>query len=421
MDHTVKAPLLTRILTLGLVACVALSSCGGRSGDKVRVELGQGEDEVKKGPHGGRLLGDKTFSLEVTIYEREVPPEFRVYAYQDGKPLDPGRVEVRIALHRFGGVVQNIGFTKDEDYQRGSEEIYEPHSFDVVVSATFDGRGHEWKYASYEGRTELSETAVKNAGIEVESAGPATVTSRMRLNGRVVPNEDHLLHVRPRYPGVAREARKRLGDLVAKDEVVAVVESNESLQRYEVRSAIAGTVIEKDVTAGEFVNPDASLYTVLDLSSVWVDLSVFRRDYASLKVGAPVVVTSVEGGTSAKGTLTYLSPVGAPASQSLLARVEIPNPENHWQPGVFVTGEVTTAEEQVPVAVRSDAIQTFRDWDVVFMNDGKVFEIAILEVGRRDAEWTEVVSGIAAGQRYVSKNSFVVKADIGKSGASHDH
>ena len=421
MKHIVAAPLLNRIVVLGCAACIALASCGGRSGEAGSGEHGTKEAEVNKGPHGGRLLSDKSFSLEVTIYEREVPPEFRVYAYQDEQPIDPGLVEVRIALHRFGGIVQNIGFSKDEDYQRGSEEIYEPHSFDVVVSATFDGRKYEWSYPSYEGRTEMSAAAVKNAGIELESAGPGRVASRVRLTGRVVPNEDHLLHVSPRYPGIVREARKRLGDRVAKDEVVAVVESNESLQRYEVRSATQGIVIKKDVNGGEFVTPDAAIYTVADLSTVWADLSVYRKDYASLEIGAPVILTSLDGGISAKGTVSYLSPVGAPSTQSLLARVEVPNPDNQWQPGVFVTAEVTIAEEQVPVAVRSEAVQTFRDWEVVFMNDGKVFEIAILELGRRDPEWTEVLSGLSAGQRYVAKNSFVVKADIGKSGASHDH
>ena len=75
----------------------------------------------------------------------------------------------------------------------------------------------------------------------------------------------------------------------------------------------------------------------------------------------------------------------------------------------------------MPLAVKASALQTFRDWDVVFMADGGMFEIAILELGRRDSEWVEVVSGLKAGQKYVTENSFIIKADLGKSGASHDH
>ena len=75
----------------------------------------------------------------------------------------------------------------------------------------------------------------------------------------------------------------------------------------------------------------------------------------------------------------------------------------------------------MPVAVKASALQSFRDWEVVFMEDGSTFEIAILELGRRDGAWAEVVSGLSAGQKYAAENSFIIKADILKSGASHDH
>ena len=105
----------------------------------------------------------------------------------------------------------------------------------------------------------------------------------------------------------------------------------------------------------------------------------------------------------------------------MLARVVLPNPNGEWRPGLYVTAQILVEEVEVPTAVKASALQSFRDWDVVFLNDGNRFEIAILELGRRDAEWVEVVSGLAAGQRYVADNSFIIKADILKSGASHDH
>ena len=121
------------------------------------------------------------------------------------------------------------------------------------------------------------------------------------------------------------------------------------------------------------------------------------------------------------GTVSYISPFGAEDTQTMLARVELPNPKGHWRPGLFVTGEIVVEEAEVPVAVKASALQTFRDWDVVFMADGSMFEIAILELGRRDGEWAEVVSGLSGGQKYAAENSFIIKADILKSGASHDH
>lgn len=377
--------------------------------------------EVAKGPHGGRLLREGDFGTEVTIFESGVPPEFRVFFYEKDKPIDPAGVKLTIELHRFGGRVDKIAFAKREGYLLGDQEIVEPHSFDVKVIAEHKGKTSRWEYDSYEGRTTMTPEAVKNSGIVIETAGPAKIKTTIKVNGRVLPNEDHMTHVIPRYPGIVKKINKRLGDAVAKDEVVAVVESNESLQPYEVKSSIAGTVIKKDVTQGEFVKEGEAIYSVADLGTVWVDLNVNRKDFDKLKVGQTVTIFAGENKTNAMGTVSYISPFGAEDTQTMLARVELPNPQGVWRPGLFVTGEIAVEETDVAVAVKASALQTFRDWEVVFMNDGSMFEIAILELGRRDGAWAEVVSGLRAGQKYAAENSFIIKADILKSGASHDH
>jgi membrane fusion protein, heavy metal efflux system len=382
---------------------------------------GEAAAEVAKGPHGGRLLSEGDFATEVTIFERGVPPEFRVFFYAKNKPIDPAEVKLTIELHRFGGRVDTIGFAKREDYLLGDKEIVEPHSFDVKVMAERGGKTYRWEYDSYEGRTTMTPEAVKNSGIVIESAGPAKIKTIIKVNGRVIPDEDHMTHVIPRYPGIVKKVTKRLGDAVTKDEVVAVVESNESLQPYEVKSSIAGTVIKKDVTQGEFVKEGEAIYTVADLGTVWVDLNVHRKDFDQLKIGQAVNVFAGERMTNAHGTVSYISPFGAEDTQTMLARVELANPRRAWRPGLFVTGEVIVEEAEAPLAVKTSALQTFRDWDVVFMQDGSMFEIAILELGRRDAEWAEVLSGLNSGQKYAAENSFIIKADILKSGASHDH
>jgi cobalt-zinc-cadmium efflux system membrane fusion protein len=241
------------------------------------------------------------------------------------------------------------------------------------------------------------------------------------MNGKIVANPDKVAHVTPRYPGVVLEARKKLGDAVKKDEVLAVVESNESLRPYDIKSQIAGRVIKRDAVLGESVSQETTLYVVGDLSTIAVDLAVPRADFPKLKEGQKVEVSGV-GEMKSEATIIYLSPIGSEDTQMMSARAEMPNPEIQWQPGLFVTTEVVVEETEVPVAVKASAIQTFRDWDVVFMNDGNSFEIAILELGRRDGDLVEVVSGpLKPGTKYVTENSFVVKADVMKSGATHDH
>lgn len=379
------------------------------------------EDEFERGPHRGRLLTDGPFQLEVTIFERGVPPQFRLYAYLDGKPVDPTTVQAEIVLKRLGGRSETFRFRPEADYLAGDGTVNEPHSFDVTVLATQEGKEHRWEYGSYEGRVELAPDVLAPSGIEVETAGPETLETRLRLNGLIVPNEDRLAHVLPRFAGIVKEVRKRVGDQVQKGEVLALVQSNQSLRPYEVVSEVAGTVIQKHVTPGEFVAEGDELYAVADLSTVWVDLNVYRQDFSRLAIGQPVILDAGEGVPTAEGRISYISPFGAANTQTMLARVVLPNPDGAWRPGFFVTGDVIAERVQVPVAVAVDALQSLRDWTVVFVQDGDTFEAQPIEAGRRDDRWVEVLSGLTAGRRYVAKGSFVLKADVGKSGAGHDH
>lgn len=405
---------------LGVVLLLALL-LGGCGGDAATSEEHGEEAEVEKGPNGGRLLADGEFALELAIFERGVPPEFRAWATDDGKAVPPGEVDLTVELRRFGGRVDRVGFAPAGEFLRGDRTIEEPHSFDVSIVARRGGAEHRFAYTSYEGRVEVAADAARASGIAVAVAGPAKIREDLVLHGRVEPDGDRTAHVTPRFPGIAIEARKKLGDAVAKDEIVAMVESNESLRAYEVRSRIAGTAIAKAIVPGEFVASDAAIYVVSDLSRVWVDLQVHRRDFERLRAGQRVVVEDGEGGRPIEATLGYLSPLGAADSQALLARAVVENAAGRLRPGLFVTARVTVAEVEAPVAVRTSALQQLRDWDVVFRAAGDLFEAQPIELGASDAEWTEVSSGLAAGDAYAATGSFVLKADVGKAGASHDH
>jgi membrane fusion protein, heavy metal efflux system len=409
------------VVGLGLGALVLRVDRAETEGDGGSGHGGGGEARAAKGSHGGRLLEDGSFTTEVTIFERGVPPGLRLYFYEDGKPLDPSQVTARVMLERFGGEIDTFTFRPEGGYLAGSGVVAEPHSFRVTVDAAFGGQTHTWTYESYEARVVLSPEAASRAGIETAVAGPATLETRLRLNGIIKPNEDRLAHVLPRFSGIVRDVRKRLGDAVGNGEVMAVVQSNQSLQSYEVRSEIEGTVIQKHVTPGEYVAEGDDLYTVANLDSVWVDLNVYRQDFPRLAVGQPVVLDAGEGLPKAEGRIDYISPFGAANTQTMLARVILTNPGRAWRPGLFVTGEVVVERKPAPIAVRATALQTLRDWNVVFLQEGDAYQAQPVEIGTRDEQFVEILAGVAAGQPYVARNSFVLKAELGKSGAIHDH
>jgi cobalt-zinc-cadmium efflux system membrane fusion protein len=375
----------------------------------------------ERGPHRGRWLEDGAFALELTIFEEGVPPEFRAFVYRDDEPIDPAGVQLEVTLRRLGDRVDRIAFEPRGDFLLGDQTVYEPHSFDAEVVARESGREHRFQFSSYENRVTLAPEQLEAAGIAVATAAPATILERVVLNGRIAPNEDALARVMPRFPGVVRSVHKRLGEAVARGELLATVESNESLRPFELRAPLAGTVIAKDVSPGEFVSTERELFRIADLGTVWVDLDVYRRDFARLRAGQPVRIDAGDGSPRVASSLAYLSPIGSLNTQTLLARAVLPNPDRSWRPGLFVTAEVEVGASPVPVAVEVDALQRLRDREVVFLAANGVFEAQPVEVGRRDATHAEIISGLPAGQRYVAAGSFVLKAEAGKSGATHDH
>jgi cobalt-zinc-cadmium efflux system membrane fusion protein len=408
---------------MALAALLLLAAGPGctREEDDHGHEAHTEQGDFERGPHRGRWLADGEFALELTIFDEGVPPEFRAYVYRGRKPVDPAGFEVELTLRRLGGRVDRIGFAPHGDYLLGNETVDEPHSFDAEVVAREGGREHRFGFSSYENRVTLAADQVEAAGIRVATAGPATIREHVLLNGRISPNEDALAHVVSRFPGVVRSVKARLGETVGRSDLLAVVESNESLQPFEVRAPLSGTVIAKDVAPGELATPDRVLFEIADLANVWVDLDVYRRDFARLRAGQPVRVDPGDGSPIGETQLAYLSPVGSASTQTLLARAVLPNPDRSWRPGLFVTAEVEVGASSARVAVPHEALQRMRDRDVVFLAAGDVFEAQPVELGRRDGAQVEITSGLDPGQRYVAAGSFILKAEAGKSGASHDH
>ncbi|MSO49522.1 MAG: efflux RND transporter periplasmic adaptor subunit [Acidobacteria bacterium] len=194
-----------------------------------------------------------------------------------------------------------------------------------------------------------------------------------------------------------------------------------SLSRLEVWAPIGGVVTEQMAAAGESVGPDRPLVTITDTREVWINVQVHARDLAQVRPGRRVTVSAVGPSLTASGTIVSVSPVVGDDTRTATARVALSNTAGLWQPGLFASVTVYLASTQATVVVPVDALQTFRDWTVVFVRYGDVFEARPVEIGRKDGRVVEVLSGLRAGEKFASKNAFAVKADVLKSGASHDH
>lgn len=281
------------------------------------------------------------------------------------------------------------------------------------------GHGHEGH--GEEGAVEMSDAKIAASGIEIRTAKAETLHESLVLNGILQPNQETLVQVTPRFPGVVREIKKRIGDTVEKGELLAKIESNQSLSVYEMRAPISGTVIDRQISLGEYASEQKPAFIVADVSTVWVDLSVYRRDLPRVRIGDKILIDVADGGKPIEASLSYISPVGSSDTQSALARAVVPNDALRLRTGLFVSARLILSAKPVPLAVRASAIQTVENRSVVFVRNGDKFEARDVELGDRDAENVEVVFGLLDGDRYAAANSFVVKAELGKGSASHEH
>ena len=223
-----------------------------------------------------------------------------------------------------------------------------------------------------------------------------------------------------RFDGVIREVKKSVGDPVRKGETLVTVEANESLKTYSIVSALNGVITQRNANPGEQTT-DTPLLVVQDFSTVWVELSIFPKDVAQVELGQQVRVLSLDSTQITEGKIIYIAPLGQAGNQAITARALIDNPNGIWKPGLFVNAQITRAEIAAPVVIRNEALQIVEDNPVVFVRGEEGFEPRTVTLGRTDGELSEVVVGLSADEVYVSKNSFILKSEMGKEDAEHGH
>ncbi|MBJ7439333.1 MAG: efflux RND transporter periplasmic adaptor subunit [Sphingopyxis sp.] len=407
-----------RVAVAALVITLPLAACGSAA-ETPEVDS-EHDDTAAEGPNGGRLLKSGDFAVEVTIFEDGEKPRFRLYPTKAGKPVDPKSVRLAITLTRLGGDVSRIAFIPQGKFLASQSFIEEPHSFAVEVVAIEGSKHHVWKYASPEGRTRITAEAAKAGGIEAAVAGPASIGETRELFGTVELDPSARSEIRGQFPGRVVSVTKQVGDSVARGQLLARIESSESLQIYPVYATVGGVIAERNANPGD-VTGDRALYVVTNPGATTVVFNIFPRDLGVIRPGMPIDVQTQDGKDIAQATLGGYLPEGNKEAGTALVRAAVPNRSGALRPGMALRGRVTVGAVTVPLAVRTEAIQPFRDFKVVYANYGQDYEVRMLQLGRSSPEWTEVLSGLKPGTPYVTKGSFLVRADIEKSGASHDH
>ena len=371
----------------------------------------------------------------------------------------------------------------------------------VEPAADPHGAGHA--HHDEDGAIKLSEQQIAAAGIEVRPVEAGILSRRRFVPGTLVPAGDRIGRVAVRLLGTVTEMRKRLGDSVEQNEVVAVIESREvadakseylatrvtdelqqtlftratslwqgkvitendylrarasaqdarvkfdtarqklftlglseeqiaalpnqpaaSLRRQELRSPIAGRIAERRVDLGALVGregQESELYVVVDLSELWVDLAVAPADLPAIREGQEITVAVGTGGERAPARIIFVSPLLDRDTRAARVVASLANPDHAFRPGSFVTAEIALSQDHAEVVVPKAALQTIKGERVVFVRSERGFEARQVATGREDDRAVEIVSGLFAEETIAISNTFVLKAELGKSEAEHQH
>jgi cobalt-zinc-cadmium efflux system membrane fusion protein len=187
-----------------------------------------------------------------------------------------------------------------------------------------------------------------------------------------------------------------------------------------VRAPLDGVMLDRPAVAGQAVDETKPLFTIADLSYVWVEAAVPADSLPQISTGMPAKVSVNALSNALDGTVSFVGPVLGETTRMATARMSLPNPGLRLRPGMLATVDLMGPQSSVSVTVASDAVQTVHEHNVVFVRTAAGFRAQDVTIGRSDGKRTEIVKGLADGTSYAVGGSFLLKADLGKSEAEHD-
>lgn len=275
---------------------------------------------------------------------------------------------------------------------------------------------HNDEHNEEEGHIEITKENAHKAGIINATAAAGQIKKTTTVYGQTVVDSSAISQMRARFPGLITKLTVNVGDMVTAGENIAQVESSDSLTRYNITAPISGVVTERHANAGELANQQP-LLTVENYQQLWVEYKVFPSQRQAIKAGQQVTISSSVAATKSK-VLHLMANKNQPF---ITARVPLDNREGVWAPGQLLTGSIVTQKVTVNLAIDNRAFQFVEGKNIIFVTNKGGYETRELILGQTDGQFSQVISGLKAGEQYALINSYLLKADLGKAGAAHAH
>ncbi len=371
------------------------------------------DDHAEKADHDDHEGHEEESERKVARLTEEEMKEFGIEVRTAGPGLIkvhvnlPGEVTVNAdrlghVIPRVPGIVREVKKTLGDKVQTGE------------VMAVLESRELADAKSAYLAAKERVELALANFRREKE------------LWNKKISSEQEYLEAKQTLAEVRielRSAKQKLHALGFSETFLEKLPAHPDVDytRYEIRAPFDGTVIEKHITIGEVLNEESEAFVIVDLDTVWVNLSVYQKDLPFVQIGQNTTISTGRGLPEAQGTISYLGPMVGEDTRTAPARVVLSNKDGRWKPGLFVNARVAVSEIEAAVAVPKTAVQTMEDQPSIFVRTEEGFEPRVVSLGRSNEVNIEVLSGLEKGERYVSKGAFTLKAEIGKESFGNGH
>jgi Cu(I)/Ag(I) efflux system membrane fusion protein len=200
---------------------------------------------------------------------------------------------------------------------------------------------------------------------------------------------------------------------IPQDQIQSIQESLAPTKTLTLRSPASGIVVEKNVVQGDRIMPGMTVYRIADLSRVWIEVDVFEKDVALVAEGQVARLTfEAFPGRAFSARVTYVHPTVSMQSRTARVRLEVPNPELLLKPGMYAEINLELPPLEATVIVpRSSVIDTGERSLVFVQSEGGTLLPREVTVGRASGQFTQILAGLAVGERVVSSAAFLVDAE----------
>lgn len=196
--------------------------------------------------------------------------------------------------------------------------------------------------------------------------------------------------------------------------------NNPDLRIYEIRSPLNGTVINRHISVGEYLEETAPIYVLADLSQVWIEIGVFPKDIEKVRVGQTAHIKIPGSSLKGEAEIIYVSPIIRDETIASHAIALLDNNDGRFRPGTFLTVEIDTDVVPAKIVIPKEALQEIEGHPVVFIRNPSGFELRCVQTGKNDSQNVEIVAGLFEGEEFASTNTFLLKAELGKGDVEDD-